>query len=101
MITKEEASKLAELVRTAPSESEQSILWAVRYHVALFFWGIQSAEQTLEALLLAANTGRPDHIVERIGLSRLQELRGNALVEIGYGGNNFIRTDKSETSNDL
>jgi len=81
-MTKEQYNKLADLVRTAPEEANTSILWAVRYHVALFLWGIEPVEQTIDALIKACNTNRDDGIVSRFGLETLEELRGAPLTRL-------------------
>lgn len=81
-MTKEQYNKLADLVRTAPEEANASILWAVRYHVALFLWGIEPIEQTIDALIKACNTNRDDGIVARFGLEALEKLQGAPLTSL-------------------
>jgi len=102
MITKSEASSLAELVRTTSSpHADTSILWAVKYHLALVLWGLETSNDFLNNLLNACNTMREDNIVKRIGLGRLEKLRGEPLVKLAtaYHNEGFIQVgdDSSPT----
>ena len=81
MITKKEAAELAEMVRNTGPEAHAAILWAVKYHLALFLWGLETDSHCLEQILLACNTCRDDNIVTRIGLDRLEEMRGNPIIQ--------------------
>ena len=98
MITKTEANSLAELVRTTDnSAADTAILWAVKYHLALVLWGLESSNDLVNNLLLACNTMREDNIVQRIGLKRLEELRTEPLVKMAtaYSRDGFIETSAS------
>lgn len=85
-MTKSEYATLAEMVRATTTIADQAILWHVRYNLALFLWGLESAEATLEALLKACNSQRDDNIVQRIGLERLEELRDKPLIKVDHWG---------------
>jgi hypothetical protein len=89
-LTKQELDQLAQMLRQ-PAANHEAVLWAVSYHVPLFLWGIQSAAKTIEALVLAANQGRADNIVERIGVDRLEQFRGECLIDTSYRG--FVERD--------
>ena len=99
-MNKAQLDSLAEMVRTTPPIADQAILWAVRHHLALFLYGIESAETCIEELLKACNTQREDGIVQRIGLEALLENRDGRIVRLGnYAENTFIRNEgKRETS---
>lgn len=84
-LTKQELDQLAQMLRQ-PVANQEAVLWAVSYHVPLFLWGIQSAAKTIEAVVLAANQGRTDNIVERIGIDRLEQFRGECLIDTSYRG---------------
>ena len=95
MITKPEANSLAELIRTTNNpDADTAILWAVKYHLALVLWGLESSNDLINNLLLACNTMREDNIVQRIGLKRLEELRAEPLVRMAtaYSREGFIET---------
>jgi hypothetical protein len=84
-LTQEQANKLADMVRTSPTESHDSILWAVKYNLALFIWGIESAAITLERITLACNSMREDNLYQRFGLDGLSDLP-RPLFDLTYDG---------------
>lgn len=93
-ITKQEASKLAQTIRDDKTGSNmQSILWAVNYHLPLYLWGVETADQVLNALLIAATAGVEPNIVTMIGLDRLIKI-GSPLIEtqLGYSSGGMINT---------
>lgn len=104
MITKQEASSLAELVRkTDNPHADASILWAVKYHFALVLWGLESSNDFVNNLLRACNTMREDNIAQRIGLERLEELRSEPLIKLSasYSSEGFISTSKESPKTEL
>jgi hypothetical protein len=99
---KSTAHQIAEMIRANAPESHQGILWAVSYHLPLFFWGIQPAEKTLEEIAMACNQGRADNLLQRIGLDNLMELSG-PLVDTDYNGRLRVQeeiTPKELTTNE-
>ena len=92
MITKEQANKLAEMIRETPVESSSHVLWAVQYHLALFVWGLEKAETCLENLIISCNSSRADNLLVRFGLEGLESLP-ETLVELNF--NNRIRIEES------
>lgn len=99
-LTKKQLGELAEMVRTTPQTSDQVVCHSVRYNVALFLWGLQSAQRTLEAITLACNHDRPDNILQRIGFEALETVRGKPLIDIekGYSECGFIQGEKGGES---
>lgn len=94
-MTKEQLDKLAKLVRTTPDSSAPAVMWAVKHHLSLFIWGIENAEITLNAILLACNSNREDNIVAAIGLDELEKLKGSPLLDIGKYNGLFVVREKS------
>lgn len=95
MITKSEAATLAELVYTTDNpHADTAILWAVKYHLALVLWGLETGDSLVNNLLKACNTMREDNIIQRIGLERLEALRDEPLVKLStaFRNSGFIET---------
>lgn len=100
-MTKEQLDKLAKIVRTTPDSSAPSVMWAVKHHLALFIWGIENAETTLNAILLACNSNREDGIVSVIGLDELEKLKGARLLDIGKYNDLFVVRENSVQPDEL
>lgn len=85
MITKEEADKLARLIREntliGNTANNEAILWAVNYHLPLVLWRIERPIDLINALVIAAFTATNPSICGALGLDRSLEI-GSPLFTI-------------------
>jgi hypothetical protein len=99
-MNKQQLQSLGDMVRTTPTAADPAILWAVRHHLALFLYGIDSAERCLEALIMACNTLRDDGIISRIGLDGLEAIKGARIARLSrYSTEQYIMSE--DTPNDI
>jgi hypothetical protein len=80
-MTKEQAKQIGDMVRATPPEAINSVMWAVTYHLALFFYGLATCEDVLEKIMLACNSNRDDNLYQRLGLDGLSQFTGKKIVE--------------------
>jgi hypothetical protein len=102
-LTQSEANELAQTIRNLErtKNSAVSLHTAFCYHFPLFLWRIETAEQFINAMLIAAFNFAPKSIVSIIGLDRSQEISSPLLsLDDNYGPNRFrLNLDTPSTTN--
>jgi hypothetical protein len=102
-----ESKELFELIRdsdklvdpVAQAHNNAAILWAVRYHAALYFAGLARADRVMYDILLSANTLQDKNLVARLGLDNVARVCDEAAKAENYG-NGKLRVERDAPEKD-
>ena len=84
LINTDELNLLATAIRENEGTINESILWAITYHLPLVLWRIESPIQLVNALLIACFNGTDKSISNILGLERSLAI-GSPLLQAQTG----------------
>lgn len=74
-LTKVQARELGDMIRATETKTEPFIVSAVKHHLAMMMYGVESPEAVIEGLLIACSQNRNDGIANRIDIDELRLLK--------------------------